>query len=357
MTKTRSYLLPALIAVMLALCLLPSTALASEDAPGGLAAASSGAHAATLSSKAKKAFIAKLGKIKTEANEQGVPPFGGLNKVMYQFLDVDGDGKKEMLVESATKKSEISSYVHAAVYKYKSGRVKQVMVDCGWASWMGSFRCYYPKTRTLVTSFYHNSIRNDSMVYRWNGKSFELESPGGKYKKGKAVKLDKGWKTFRSGINSKMKAAYKKVLAQARNGGSYGGFKLGSNYGVFDIGADGNPELLVTSADQSWGGGLLVFDYSGGKARYLGYCWEGTLYTAPKGRLYHSWGRQGSYTVSRVVIRSGSVAETGEKSFMASSVDDWDDAYSRCDSYIQRLGAKQLLTKPVTDYSLLNSSL
>ena len=154
------------------------------------------AHAAALSSGARTAYFAKLDKIQNEANEHGIPPFGGSNKVMYRFLDVDGDGKKEMLVESSTKKTEISSYVHAAVYKYKSGKVKQVMTDCGWASWMGSFRYYYPKTRTLVTSFYHNSIRNDSMVYHWSGKRFDLADSGSAYKKGQVVKLNKGWRIY-----------------------------------------------------------------------------------------------------------------------------------------------------------------
>lgn len=151
---------------------------------------------ATLSSKAKKAYLVKLAKIQKQANSQGTPPFNGSNKVIYRFLDVDRDGKKEMLVESSTKKSEISSYVHAAVYKYKSGKVKRIMVDCGWASWMESFRCYYPKTRTLVTSFYHNSISESSMVYHWNGKKFEFIKAGSKYKKGKVVKLNKGWKVY-----------------------------------------------------------------------------------------------------------------------------------------------------------------
>ena len=160
-----------------------------------------------------------------------------------------------------------------------------------------------------------------------------------------------------------IKDAYKAVLKEARKGGvKYGGFELGDTYTMFDVDGDGKPELIVSTADITWGGGNLVFEYRAGKARYLGWCWNssGGLYGAGKGKLYKLSGRQGGYHVCRVtksVTTNGSLKETGKKDFVAKSVDEWSDAYNRCHAYCDSLGAKYLTYVSVTNYSLLNRSL
>ena len=103
-----------------------------------------------------------------------------------------------------------------------------------------------------------------------------------------------------------IKVAYKSVLKQAQKGGvKYGGYELGDDYTVFDMDGDGAPELFVGTAITAWGGGSLVFEYRGGKARYLGWCWgQYGLCGAGKGKLYKRSGRQGGYHVCRVDRKS-----------------------------------------------------
>ena len=163
-------------------------------------------------------------------------------------------------------------------------------------------------------------------------------------------------------VKKKMLAAYKKVLKRAQNGGaSYSGLGLGKDYAVYDMGNDGYPELFVKSSDSSWGGQFHVFDYASGKARYLGIVplSSGWLYGTKNGKLYLSSGRQGGYSVTRVVKSSGTVVAGYDKAktFIAKDVDDWDNAWRKCHAYVKKLKATALKIKPVTSYSLLNSKL
>lgn len=152
-------------------------------------------------------------------------------------------------------------------------------------------------------------------------------------------------------VKKKMKAAYRKILKQARaKSATYNGMGFGNSYTIFDMGADGYPELFVETSDPSWGGSYHVFDFTRGKLRNLGICYlsDGWLYGTSKGALYCTGGRQGVYYVDQVKKSSGQLVKTGKYGT---------DVPSRMNSWLSKRGAKPLKTKPVSSFSLLNSKI
>ena len=125
-------------------------------------------------SNSENAYMDKLSEIKANADKTGDPPFGS-NSVFYCFMDVDGDGFDEMLVESQATMNENSSYVTTSIYKQKGENIECIFSDpVGWESWQSSFCGFYPEESVIVLHFAHNSI-DSYFCYQWNGEEF-LES-------------------------------------------------------------------------------------------------------------------------------------------------------------------------------------
>ena len=143
---------------------------------------------ATLSKKAKIAYIKKLKKIKKSTKKYyskhgytGAPD--EFYKTTYRFMDVDGDKKKEMLVTGYDPnyprgRGDLYSLIQSSVYKYRKGKVVCVL-KCPYLKgelWQPSFYRYYAKTHTLVfESFSNLGIPRYELYYKWNGKKFVLK--------------------------------------------------------------------------------------------------------------------------------------------------------------------------------------
>lgn len=169
----------------------------------------------------------------------------------------------------------------------------------------------------------------------------------------------------------KMAAAYREVLKQAKAGtGIFAEArestlgisqeKWDPKYAVYDMGGDGVPELIVLVPPYALGQWYHVFDFASGKARYLGkdHTASGWLYGTPNGQLFCACGRQGMYYVKRLEKASGKFnVKDSYKTFHAKDYNDWDAAKNRMHEWLAKKRAKSLQTKPVTNYSLLNSKI
>ena len=139
---------------------------------------------ATLSKKARTAYIKKVKKIKKSTKKSlSARGFSSAQKylyeVTYRFMDVDGDKKKEMLVSGYYGgRGDLESLVQTSVYKYRKGKVVCVL-KCPYIKaehWQPTFYRYYEKTRTLVLeSFTTLGIPRYELYYKWSGKKFVLK--------------------------------------------------------------------------------------------------------------------------------------------------------------------------------------
>jgi len=143
---------------------------------------------ATLSKKAKAAYIKKVKKIKKSTkkyySKHGYSSASDdFYKITYRFMDVDGDKKKEMLVTAYDPnyprgRGDHYSLIQSSVYKYRKGKVTCVL-KCPYLKgelWQPSLYRYYPKTHTLVfESFSNLGIPRYELYYKWNGKKFVLK--------------------------------------------------------------------------------------------------------------------------------------------------------------------------------------
>ena len=160
----------------------------------------------------------------------------------------------------------------------------------------------------------------------------------------------------------KMLSAYKDVMKRSKTDASakaHGRGFAASRYTLYDMGADGIPELFVYYG-YPYHGGFEVYDFTSGKARDLGHITNDGgrwLYTAPNGELYLGGGWQGMYAVDRVVKSSGKLVLKDHKDLSARNTSDMSAAFARSNAYMEKLNSKMMSLVSISSYSLLNSKI
>lgn len=106
--------------------------------------------------KAHTAFKRELPKLKKE--------YGGLyGGLAYAYVDVDGDGIDELIIEPGY------GYYFQGIYKYRSGRVKRVC-----AIGQGPFKRYYPKKKIVFSQKTgHMGVLTDN-YFKWSNGTYKI---------------------------------------------------------------------------------------------------------------------------------------------------------------------------------------